>query len=202
MVIDDPIDGRVDEPAELQRATQAIADALERTIARGAGPVVQLQADVARDGRREAARARARGPCIAETDQAGARDGGSGRHRGARAGRRTPDRQSRPCASAGSAADDHPAGSRPARSAGSSWLLCRLPERPLIALAEIGGRRRATGAARTSGPGAAQPRAGRRLARRARAAVRRQARPRRPTRGRSSGSSAPRSATTRATTSR
>ena len=38
-------------PADLQRATQAVADALAATIARGARAVVQLQADVAGDGR-------------------------------------------------------------------------------------------------------------------------------------------------------
>ena len=55
-----PIRVASSEPAEIARATQAIADALEVPVARGAGPVVRLQADVARRPGRGGAPRRAR----------------------------------------------------------------------------------------------------------------------------------------------
>ena len=50
----EPIAVASDDPADLQRATQPIADALAATIARRARAVVQLQADVAGDRPRRA----------------------------------------------------------------------------------------------------------------------------------------------------
>ena len=55
---DDPIVVASNDPAELQRATQAIADALAGAIRAAPAPVVQLQADLA-GGRRRGGRPRA-----------------------------------------------------------------------------------------------------------------------------------------------
>ena len=62
------------DPAAIQRATQAIADALEATIGAAPGAVVQLQADLAGDRRGER-RARATGQ---RSMQAGRPDPGPG----------------------------------------------------------------------------------------------------------------------------
>ena len=113
---DAPIVVASNDPAELQRATQAIADALAGRDPGRARPVVQLQADVAR-GRRRRSRPRAPG------------QGDAGRPAGSRARPRPAPRRGRP-------GRDRRRRDRERRAMtfrgrlmfAASWLACRLPE--------------------------------------------------------------------------
>ena len=181
----DPIDVVVDDPAELQRATQAIADALAATIAAAPEqwysfkPIWPATADEAADLERRAA-----------LMQAGTR-----RARAAAAAAVDLSRRGRAATAAA------PPGV--ARSWPASWLACRLPEGPLVAAAPSSPATSGTGPRPTR---AAQARRNlRRVVERLAADGRGHGagpRARRPTRAPSSGSSASPTATPRATTSR
>ena len=110
-----PIEVPSSDPADLQRATQAIADALASSRRGGARPVVQLQADMAVDCR------------------------GGGRSR--TPGRPHAGRRRGPGPGTGVQLTVRRLGprlrGRAIRSA--SWLACHLPEAPLVGLAELAG---------------------------------------------------------------
>ena len=75
VIWDAPIEVASSDPAELQRATQAMADAMAASDRRRARPVVQLQADVAGGRRRRAPTSSAARRAM----QAGRPDPGPGR---------------------------------------------------------------------------------------------------------------------------
>ena len=182
------------DPAELQRATQAIADALAAAIAAAPDqwysfkPMWPATAEEAR--RPRAARARDAGRP--------SRIPGPARPTG---GRRD-DRGRRGAAASALVRGGRVTRPRPARCSRRSWLACRLPEGPLSASrtspATLWYRLRPG----PRGAGAAQPAPRLPVARRARPRLGRGPGRGHATRRRSSASSAPRSATTPATTSR
>ena len=160
-------------PADLQRATQAIADALERDRRRRARPVVQLQADVAPDpgrgrgargaGRRDARRRRVRagspGSAVSRRVARRRRSPRPGRCRGRRARRRPPP-EDRGGVTAAEARRPRGTPGQRLRARGlttASWLACHLPEAPLVAIAEWLGDAVVPPRARASRPGPAQP---------------------------------------------
>ncbi len=118
------------DPADIQRATQRIADALEQTIANGAVAVVQLQADLAGDRRRGGRSGAPRGR------DARRAAGHVGRARDAPGG---PRRVTAPADQPDPAAPGPPAGVRTVRGSAilaGAQVLGRLPEAPLVAAAE------------------------------------------------------------------
>ena len=145
VVLREPIAVASSDPADLQRATQAIADAVADTIRpapeqwysfKPIWPATEAEAaDLERRGARDAGRAAGSGP---------ARESAAGRGRPGRGG---PGR-------------GHAMTIRGRLMLAASWLACRLPERPALRVRRIGRRAVVPADARAGRAGPAQPAAG------------------------------------------